>query len=143
MAGGFACRPPCTLGLSLPVDSQPDILRHSIAPIHKYRNINLLSIDYAFRPRLRFRLTPGGRACPGKPWTFGGQDSHLSYRYSCLHFRLSAVHHTLRYGFDPQTTLSYRAPAKRRDTRGFGSGLSPDHLRRRVTRPVSCYALFK
>jgi hypothetical protein len=27
--------------------------------------------------------------------------------------------------------------------RGFGFGLSPDHLRRRTTRPVSYYALFK
>ena len=43
------------------------ILRPSITPIRKYRNINLLSIDYAFRPRLRVRLTPGGRTFPGKP----------------------------------------------------------------------------
>ena len=33
----------------------------------KYRNINLSSIAYAFRPELRFRLTPRGRACRGKP----------------------------------------------------------------------------
>ena len=31
------------------------------------RNINLLSIDYAFRPRLRFRLTLGGFTFPRKP----------------------------------------------------------------------------
>ena len=31
------------------------------------RNINRLSIDYAFRPRLRSRLTLGGIACPRKP----------------------------------------------------------------------------
>ena len=31
------------------------------------RNINLLSIDYAFRPRLRFRLTLGGLTFPRKP----------------------------------------------------------------------------
>ena len=39
----------------------PDYLS---SPLHhstiKYRNINLLSIDYAYRPRLRDRLTPGG-----------------------------------------------------------------------------------
>ena len=31
------------------------------------RNINLLSIDYAFRPRLRIRLTLGGFTFPRKP----------------------------------------------------------------------------
>lgn len=41
-----------------------------------YRNINRLSIDYASRPRLRSRLTLGGRAFPRNPWTFGGGDSH-------------------------------------------------------------------
>ena len=38
-----------------------------ITNIRQYRNINLMSIDYAFGPRLRFRLTPRGRACQGKP----------------------------------------------------------------------------
>ena len=33
----------------------------------QYGNINPLSIAYAFRPQLRFRLTPRGRACRGKP----------------------------------------------------------------------------
>ena len=33
----------------------------------KYRNINRLSIAYAFQPQLRCRLTPRGRACRGKP----------------------------------------------------------------------------
>ena len=31
------------------------------------RNIDLLSIVYAFRPRLRYRLTLGGIAFPRKP----------------------------------------------------------------------------
>ena len=56
-------------------------------PLHhstmKYRNINLLSIDYAFRPRLRCRLTLGGLPLPRKPWASGGNVSHISYRYSC------------------------------------------------------------
>src|SRR5512140_263625 len=33
-----------------------------------YRNINLFSIAYAFRTRLRARLTTGGLTSPGKPW---------------------------------------------------------------------------
>lgn len=42
----------------------------------RYRNINLLSIAYAFRPRLRSRLTLRGRAFLRKPWAFGERDSH-------------------------------------------------------------------
>src|SRR5690606_39312123 len=41
-----------------------------------YRNINLLSIAYAFRPRLRSRLTLRGRAFLRKPQAFGERDSH-------------------------------------------------------------------
>jgi hypothetical protein len=37
----------------------------------RYRNLNLLSITYAFRPRLRSRLTQGGRTFPWKPWVYG------------------------------------------------------------------------
>ena len=46
-------RPPYRFGLPIPSDSRPGLLRHSIAPAGQYRNINLLSIDYAFRPGLR------------------------------------------------------------------------------------------
>ena len=51
------------------------------------RNVDLLSIGYAFRPGLRCRLTPGGRTCPGKPWDSGGRDFHPAFRYSCPHNR--------------------------------------------------------
>jgi hypothetical protein len=37
------------------------------APRRWYRNINLFSIAYAFRPRLRIRLTLGGLTWPRKP----------------------------------------------------------------------------
>ena len=57
------------------------LLRHP----WRCRNINLLSITYAFRPRLRIRLTLGGLSYPRKPWAYGDQISHLVYRYSCLH----------------------------------------------------------
>ena len=41
----------------------------SVIPSHMsgYRNINLLDIDYASRPRLSSRLTLGGRPFPRKP----------------------------------------------------------------------------
>ena len=62
---------------------------------HGYGNINPLSIDYACRPRLRSRLTLGGLAWPRNPWSFGGQGSHLPYRYSCLHSHSPTLHHTI------------------------------------------------
>ena len=41
------------------------------------RNLHLLSIGYAFLPRLRPRLPQGRSASPWKPWIFGRKDSHL------------------------------------------------------------------
>lgn len=67
----------------------------SWARTHGYGNINPLSIDYACRPRLRSRLTLGGLACPRNPWSFGGQGSHLPYRYSCLHSHSHTLHSSI------------------------------------------------
>src|SRR3970282_878650 len=54
------------------------------------RNVDRLSIGYAFRPRLRSRLTLRGRTFRKNPWPYGGQDFHLPFLYSCpdFHFRL-------------------------------------------------------
>src|SRR5699024_6798186 len=41
-----------------------------------YRNINMLSIAYAFLPQLRSRLTLTGRAFLRNPWAFGERDTH-------------------------------------------------------------------
>ena len=58
----------------------PTLLRPSIAqtPRTRCRNINLLSIAYGFRPRLRSRLTLGRLALPRNPWAFGGRVSRPS-----------------------------------------------------------------
>ena len=72
---------PLTLGHALPAacSAYP-----SVSPLHSIdfrwcRNLNLLSIAYSFRSRLRSRLTLSGRTFLRKPWIFGGQDSHLPY----------------------------------------------------------------
>ena len=72
------------------------------------RNINLVSIDDAFRPGLRIRLTPRGRTCLGQPWNFGDQDSHLVFRYSCPHNHFRQVHGGSPHRFKPAGTLPYR-----------------------------------
>ena len=51
------------------------------------RNINLVPIDYAFRPRLRGRLTLRGLTLRRNPWDFGESVSHTLCRYSCQHSR--------------------------------------------------------
>ncbi len=71
--------------------------------------LNLLSIVYALRPRLRSRLTLGGRTFPRKPWVYGGQEFNLSYRYSCLHPHFRALHGWFPYRFTAPRTLSYHA----------------------------------
>ncbi len=51
----------------------------------RLRNINLIPIDYGFRPRLRSRLTLRGLTLRRNPWTFGDRVSHSVCRYSCQH----------------------------------------------------------
>ena len=55
---------PCLLG---PATSVRLVIRTVFVSHRRRRNINLLSIDYAFRPRLRIRLTLGGFTFPRKP----------------------------------------------------------------------------
>src|SRR5699024_4198208 len=106
-----------------------------------YRNINLLSIAYAFRPQLRSRLTLSGRAFLRNPWAFGERDSHsffvthtgilTSTRSISLTILLRCVQNALLPLFHKeQPTVSVIR-------------LAPVHFRREVTRPVSYYALFK
>ena len=64
--------------------------------IQRYRNLNLLSIDYGFRPCLRSRLTQSRSALLWKPWIFGRKDSHLSLAtHSGI---LSSKHSTAPFG---------------------------------------------
>ena len=59
---------------------------------HWPRNINLVPIDYAFRPRLRGRLTLLRLALSRNPWSFGEGVSHSLYRYSCQHSHFQYLH---------------------------------------------------
>ena len=58
----------------LPFSVAPSVM----APLRRCRNVYLLCIGYAFRPRLSSRLTLGGLALPRKPWVYGGYVSHVS-----------------------------------------------------------------
>ena len=78
LCGGFAYRTPPSLIPVFPFPAHPCAIRPHSSVIRQYRNLHLLSIDYAFRPRLRSRLTRGRSALPRKPWRFGRKDSHLT-----------------------------------------------------------------
>ena len=64
------------------------------------RNINLPSIAYAFRPRLRFRLTLRGLALLRNPWVFGDAVSRYVYRYSCQHKLFRYLQTSFRLSFN-------------------------------------------
>ena len=97
--------------------------------------LNLLSIVYALRPRLRSRLTLGGRAFPRKPWVYGGQEFNLSYRYSCLHSHFLTLHLAFQRGFDALRTLPYQSNGTNPIVfQSFGIPLIANHFRREITR---------
>ena len=73
-------------GTSSPHGQSDKTVRHTRSvTIPWLRNINLIPIDYAFRPRLRGRLTLRRLTLRRNPWTFGEGVSHTLYRYSCQH----------------------------------------------------------
>ena len=112
---------------------------------HRHRNINLLPIDYAFRPRLRGRLTLGGLALPRNPWTFDESVSHtlLATHVSILTSDTSTIPHSI--ASSAYRTLRYHASDCSNTSSASVHGLSPDtsSAQAGLFRPVSCYAFFK
>jgi hypothetical protein len=97
--------------------------------------LNLLSIVYALRPRLRSRLTLGGRTFPRKPWVYGGQEFNLAYRYSCLHPHFLTLHTRFPLCFDALRTLPYQSDRPRSIVfQSFGIPLIANHYRRKIAR---------
>jgi hypothetical protein len=96
-----------------------------IADTTWYGNINPFAIGYAFRPRLRSRLTLSRRTLLRKPWTIGGGDSHPSCatHAGILTSCRSTTTHAIA---SAAGTLSYRSrhPQVPR-THSFGGPLEP------------------
>src|SRR5690606_7715644 len=93
---------------SLPGQSSKPGQHTPFVTTRRSRNINLVPIDYGFRPRLRGRLTLRGLALRRNPWTFGESVSHTLCRYSCQHSHF-------RYLQDP-SRASLRRPTERSAT---------------------------
>ena len=93
---GFAGGTPTSLGPDFPFPAPSSCLCPHSSVILQYRNLNLLSIGYVFRPRLRSRLTQSRSALLWKPWVFGRKDSHLPLAtHSGI---LSSIHSTAPSG---------------------------------------------
>ncbi len=99
-----------------------------------------MSIAYAFRPRLRPRLTRRGLTWRRKPETYGEHGSHVFYAtHACI---LTSVRSSRPYGRpSPQTERSPTDHTKVR-SHGFGVRLSPvkfsaqDHLTSELLRTL-------
>ena len=110
------------------------------------RNINLVSIDYGFRPRLRGRLTLRGLTLRRNPW-ISAKKFFTSFIVTYVSIRTSDTSR-IPHGY-PFTGLQ-NVPLPLIKFKNFINPqiryviLAPLHLRRRNSiRPVSCYAIFK
>src|SRR6478752_9041581 len=99
----------------------PSASPHRITNTREFRNVNRMSIGYAFRPHLRIRLTLSGLTFLRKPWAFGERVSHPFSRYSFRHNHFCVVQPTLRSTF----ALKQNAPLPDvfRQIQSFGGGL--------------------
>ena len=90
--------------------SQSDKARQRTAFVTTCRlgTIHPIPIDYAFRPRLRSRLTLRRLTLRRNPWTFGESVFHTLCRYSCQHSHF-------RYLQKPSRVLLHR-PTERSAT---------------------------
>ena len=141
LCDGFSYHTPPTLAPVFPFLAYAFHMRPHSSVYMRYRNLNLLSIGYVFRPLLRPRLTQSRSALLWKPWIFGRKDSHLSL----------ATHSGILSSY-PSTALSGTASSVLRmllyhstyvESTASVLCFSPGHFRRRNSRLVSCYALFE
>ena len=102
-----------------------DNFSHSSHP-SRPTNINVVPIDYAFRPRLRGRLTLLRLTLSRNPWTFGEGVSHSLYRYSCQHSHFRYLQQPSRVRLHRPTERS--ATARQRRAHSFGVWLEPRYI---------------
>ena len=97
---------------------------------HWPTNINVVPIDYAFRPRLRGRLTLLRLTLSRNPWSFGEGVSHSLYRYSCQHSHFRYLQEPSRVSLHRLTERSATACIAAHPRLRY-TALAPIHFRRR------------
>lgn len=115
--------------------------------IHWLGSIHPIPIDYAFRPRLRGRLTLRRLTLRRNPWTFGESVFHTLCRYSCQHSHFPYLHGPSQVPLRrPRERSATACSIARTNTpEASARGLSPVTFSAQdpLFRPVSCYAFFK
>src|ERR1700752_2364788 len=94
---------------------------------HWPTNINVVPIDYAFRPRLRDRLTLRRLTLRRNPWTFGDSVFHTVCRSSCQHSHFRCLQQPSRVRLHQLTERSATA-CTCVHTLSFGSWLEPPFI---------------
>jgi hypothetical protein len=90
------------------------------------RNIDLVPIDYGFRPRLRGRLTLRGLTLRRNPWTFGDRVSRSVCRYSCQHSHFRYLHGASQlplHRLTERSATAHLSDCSDKHTRSFGTWL--------------------
>ena len=107
--------------IQLPLQSDKQEQRFTCVTSSRPRNIDLVPIDYGFRPRLRGRLTLRGLTLRRNPWTFGDRVSRSVCRYSCQHSHFRYLQegspHSLRRLTERSATAALLQPTA--SVRGF------------------------
>ena len=123
--------------------------RHPIAQTHQGGPgiLTGVSIAYAFRPRLRSRLTLSRLALLRNPWAFGGRVSHPSFvtRASILTSQPSTAGFRRRFaglGTLPYHSACAKSVASVSDLSPVTSS-APDHLTSELLRTLSMVAASK
>ena len=125
-----------------PAEPPPSVAPSVVAPRARCRNVCLLRVGYAYRPRLSPRLTLGGLASPRKPWVFGGDvctSLVVTHAYIFFSGRSSMAR---AIPSAPTGMLPYHGMTSMPSS-ASATVLMPDHHPRGSARPVSCYALFE
>ena len=109
-----------------PSQSDKEELRPAFVTTSRPRNVDLVPIDYGFRPRLRGRLTLRRSALHRNPWIFGGSDSHtaLATHVSILTSDTSRAPH----GYPFTGLRNAPLPHSLRCTHSFGTWLEPRYI---------------
>ena len=130
---------------SQPIQSDKDEPYKGSVTTRWLGNIHPIPIDYAFRPRLRGRLTLRRLTLRRNPWTFGESVFHTLCRYSCQHSHFPYLHDPSQVSLRRPRERSATTHLLRSESEASARGLSPVTFSAQepLFRPVSCYAFFK
>ena len=126
------------LGPGFPFPGFPILPCPHSSVILQYRNLNLLSIDYVSRPRLRPRLTRADQLYSG---TLGYSAERILTFLSLLIPAFSLPDPPRLFSVPLRRVGNAPLPIQMNSAASV-SCFSPVHFRRRTSRPVSYYALF-